>query len=89
MIESVSLTIHLPPELYHRLQLQAQGESLSPQEWIQSTLASHLQAETGSEDTPDEVILKDLGISLRQALKGEVEDAEEGLAAILRELADE
>jgi predicted transcriptional regulator len=88
---TIELEQILPPEVYERLQAEANRLQSSLSDVVREAIEEYLDIsdEEEYEDTPDEKIIADIREGLRQALNGEGVPADEALAALRKKLADE
>jgi predicted transcriptional regulator len=88
---TIELEQILPPEIYERLQAEAERLQTSLGNVVREAIEEYLDIpdEDEYEDTPNEKIILDIQEGLRQALNGEGIPAEEALASLRKKLADE
>jgi predicted transcriptional regulator len=87
---TIELDQILPPEIYERLQAEADRLKASLGDVVREAIEEYLDASDDEyEDTPDEKVLADIREGLRQALNGETIPADEALVSLRKKLADE
>jgi predicted transcriptional regulator len=88
---TIELEQILPPEIYERLQAEAERLQTSLGNVVREAIEEYLDIpdEDEYEDTPNEKIILDIQEGLRQALNGEGIPAEEALTSLRKKLADE
>ncbi len=88
---TIELEQILPPEVYERLQAEATRLQASLSEVVREAIEEYLDIadENDYEDTPDEKIIADIRQGLHEALTGQTIPADEAMALIRKQIADE
>lgn len=87
---TIELEQILPPEVYERLQAEAQRQQVSLNEVVRDAIEEYLTVDDEEyEDTPDEKIIADIRQGLHEAMTGQVIPADEAMALLRKQIADE
>ncbi len=88
---TIELEQILPPEVYERLQAEANRLQASLGDVVREAIEEYLDIsdEDEYEDTPDEKIIADIRQGLHEALTGQTIPADEAMALLRKQIADE
>lgn len=87
---TIELEQILPPEVYERLQAEATRLQASLSEVMREAIEEYLDMpDDDYEDTPDEKILADFRQGWHEAMTGQTIPADEAMAQIRKQIADE
>ncbi|MCA0456869.1 MAG: ribbon-helix-helix protein, CopG family [Chloroflexi bacterium] len=88
---TIELEQILPPEVYERLQAEATRLQASLSDVVREAIEEYLDIpdDEDYEDTPDEQIIADIRQGLHEALTGQTIPADEAMALIRKQIADE
>jgi len=88
---TIELEQILPPEVYERLQAEANRLQASLGDVVREAIEEYLDLsdEAEYEDTPDEKIIADFRQGWHEAMTGQTIPADEAMALIRKQIADE